>query len=245
MLCGNSAANAEETISFGFSDWKPAAYMNEQGEPAGILIDIVTKIFEENDALEPVFRYRPWKRTQIDVQKGNTDFMITLPTEDRLTYSNQSKQPIFKIFLDLHTYVGHPKLSEILKIKTAQDIIDLNLTSLSNLGNGWHKNHIEASGVRTLIAPTDENTMQILAHKRADILIEPSFSTSETIKTLGLEDMILNTGISFDSINFHLLMSKKSKHVELLPEIEKTMLRLVDDGIISAIFQKHNAPYKK
>lgn len=213
-----------------------------KNEWKGLFIDILEEVVVKELGMKLVVQQSPWKRAQENVRDGIADITVSVPTKDRLTYAFSSKEPILKMWLNVYTYAGHPKIEKIRKIQTLNDIIALNLVPASNQGNGWHKENIDAFGVKTFYVPTDENLVQFLAMRRADIMIDAPISINRMIRQYGLTTKIVQTDARFGPLNFHLLMSKKSKYAYLMPKIDETINKLVREGAAEKIFLKYSNP---
>lgn len=211
---------------------------NENGWK-GLFVEIAEKIFEDLGYKVVIEQY-PWTRAQQKIKEGYADFTFSIPTAERLEYAVISDEPILQMYFNVYTYADHPKLKDISKIKTVQDIISLKLKPVTNLGNGWHKENIEDAGVTTFYVPNDENLVQFLALKRADIMIDAPIFMNHLTKKNNLESKIVKTDVLFGPINFHLLVSKNSKYADLMPEINKTINKLVQNGILEQIVSKYS-----
>jgi polar amino acid transport system substrate-binding protein len=205
----------------------------------GLFIEIAEKIFDDLGYKVVIEQY-PWTRAQQKVKEGYVDFTVSIPTAERLKYALKSDEPILQMYFNIYTYADHPKLDEIRKIKTVQDIISLKLKPVTNLGNGWHKENIEDAGVTTFYVPNDENLVHFLALKRADIMIDAPIFMNYLAKENNLESKIVKTDVLFGPINFHLLVSKNSKYADLMPEINKTINKLVHNGILEQMVSRYS-----
>jgi polar amino acid transport system substrate-binding protein len=206
---------------------------------SGLYIDILNEIFTKQLKQKYNCSYVPWKRAQIDVKNGNADFIITIPTKERLHYTVPSDAPVFQLYLNIFTYKNHPKLAAIKKIKTADDILRLGLIPVSNLGNGWQKENIDSHGIQTNYISKNDNILQFLAARRADIVIDAAIPTIYSIKKLGLNSKIEITKAKFGPLNFHILLGKKSNYLKLLPEINKAVDKLIQDGTLKRLNEKY------
>ncbi len=213
-------------ISFASSEWQPFSY-EDRGERKGLYIDILKQVFEVELGGELHCQFSPWKRAQLKVKTGIADFLVTVPTDKRLEYAIKSEHPILQLYLYVYTYKDHPRLDAIQTISSGMDIKRLNLTPVTNFGNGWHKNNIDKYGVKTIYVPNEENAFRFLALKRADITIEPLYAASFQIKNYGLTDKILPTRARFGPIVFHLLLSKKSPYAGKIKEIDRAIGKVI------------------
>ena len=237
---------SEITYTFSEGDWFPIIYKKGKNKGNldscehydGLFIEILNKIFKEKLELNLYCKVLPWKRAQTSVKMGKTDFLITVPTESRLDYSIKSNEPIFQLYMQVYTYKNHKLLDEIKKIKTVEDIIRLKLTAVTNLGNEWHNENIDVHGVPTHHL-RDENLVEFLAAKRADILIDSIISTNNKIESLGLSSKIEATNVRFGPLDFHILVSKNSPKVTLMPEINNVIKSLKKNGTLDELISQY------
>lgn len=235
LLLSASYATAESPgankpeIVFATSEWIPMSFQNCRNEPEGLYVDFLQKVFRNLNA-KPTVRFRPWKRAQAEVEKGVSDFLITVPTQKRLEYSVQSKEPFHLMYLHIYTYKDHPKRDLIEKIRTIDDILKLNLTAVSNLGNEWHINEIESKGVKTIYVGSETPALNFLAMKRADIMIDAIIPTNYLIRSNDLTSKIERTNARFGPLKVYILMSKKSSFINMMPEIEKAYAEVKKSG---------------
>ena len=244
LLFQNSVFAKEPTplnqkISYSSISWIPMSY-EKKGIPQGLYIDILKEVLVKHLKKELKVKFYPWKRAQKEVKDGYADFLITVPTPSRLKYAVKSEKPFFLLYLYIYTYKNHPKIDEINKIKNVQDIINLNLKVVTNFGNGWHKENLEEKGVNIIYVPKRDSSVRFLARKRADILIDAIVTTNHLIKERNLISKISLTKSHFGPIKMHLLMSKKSHYLELMPEINRVFSKLEKEGIIKKAVDKYN-----
>lgn len=220
IFAGNS-----NTIHFACPQWKPMFY-SEGEKIKGLYVEYLETIFSKNMNIKVKYSIVPWKRAQMYVEKGDADLILTVPTKKRLTFSIKNEIPIYKMYLHIYTYKNHKKIDQIRRIKTAKDILNLNLTPVTNLGNGWHKQQIDSHGINTYYVPKEDNIVQFLASKRADIMIEAVIPMNYKIKQYKLVPKIELTNARFGPLNFHILMSKKSRFIGMIPAINWVIKKL-------------------
>lgn len=209
---------------------------------SGLFPDILNEILARRTGLTWTSTVLPWKRAQQEVQNGTADVMVTIPTDERRAYALVSDLPVLQMYLHVYTYRNHPKLKEIRKIKTAADILRLGLIPVTNLGNNWHRENIDAFGVRTHYAPADENIAKILASKRADIMIDTPISMNPMIATLGLSSRIEMTQARFGPIAFHLLVSRRSPYAQSMGAFNQAIEKMIQDGTLDHLTDKYQRP---
>ncbi len=230
------AANAE--ISYAFSDWAPMSYV-EKGKLRGLYSEILKLVLEQKMGFKLIPEAVPWKRAQLMVKRGKADLLLTIATPERLAYAIRSESPFYEMPLTLFTASTHPKLLEISKIRSAQDIKNLNLTAVTNRGNGWHQNNIEKFGVKTELVATEKEALHFVHKGRADIIIDALIPTLYLLEKENLKRDIAATSVTFGPLKFYLLMSKKSKYIHLMPQINTVFEHLQRSGKIDAIIKKY------
>ncbi len=247
LLAGSCVSYSEDKLTnslvFVAVEWPPFFFKNpkiqNKDKLDGLYIDLMGEIFGKRLNLPFQVKQLPWKRAQQQIKYGNADLMITVPTAERLQFSEVSDRPLLKLYMHVYTYKNNPRLNEIKKIKTPSDIQKLGLVPVTYLGNGWHKNNIDPYGVKTQYIRQDEGTIKYLTDKRADILIETNFFINYRAKQIGLESEIEDTGIKFGPIDYHLFMSKKSKHLKRMPLVNITINELHEQGKIEQVSKKY------
>ncbi len=226
---------------FTSASWPPVIYRNEEGKMSGLYADILHKVLEERMGLSFQYKQYPWKRAQQEVKEGLADFFIAIPNTERLQYAVASKRPFLKLYLHVYTYKNHPQLQKIEQIETVDDIKNLGLTTVSNMGNGWQKANIDAAGIPTFYALTEQEACLFLARKRADIMLDAVVPTNHVIKNLGISGDLVLTRVRFGPINLHLLISKRSKYLSLMDSIDMTFAELEAEGIVDSLLEKYNS----
>ena len=205
----------------------------------GLYADILDDILGKRMKLPWSCTLLPWKRAQTEVQAGNADILITVPTTERRKYALISSQPVYEAYLYVYTYKDHPKIAEIRKIKSAEDIVRLELTPVTNLGNNWHRENIDAAGIKTHYVPAEENLARFLAAKRADILIDTPPSMNRIIDNLGLAQQIEMTPARFGPIRFHILVGQKSPFAASMKSLNQAVDQFVLDGTRERLASKY------
>ncbi len=236
-----NASSQPEQIKFVFSEWKPVFYLDQNKRMRGVYAEILTELFEKKLGMEIRYEMLPWKRCQHYIQTGDADITIMFPTEERLQYAAKSASPLYQFSLNIFTYKNHPKLEEIKKVTSPQDIKLLNLVPVTNLGNGWHKNNIDNHGIKTHYLAEDIQLFEYLARKRADIVIDLLVPSLHYIKEQELEDAIEVTDVRFGPLEMHLMLSKKSRFLNRLPEIDEAFEQLKSEGAMDSIIQRYES----
>lgn len=228
----------QKVMRIDYPDFWPFFTRQENGEMTGFFFEIVTTALSEM-GIESRWEVYPWGRCQANVRSGEADAMITVPTDERLEYTETHTDPFYRKELRIFTYAQHPRLSLIEKIKTTGDILSADLSVITYLGNGWSEKNLAVQGIRTEVTAQLVNVWRMLAHKRGDIVIEWPGAAWPDIRRAGVEKEIILTGVSLESMPFHLLVRKGSPHVGRLAEFNRIVLRMQEDGTVRRIVNSY------
>lgn len=242
LIGGHAKADDRPVIlhSVSVADWYPIYHFSESGvQIEGLMADLLKALFIDELQWQPVSVARPWARAQREVAEGETDFFVSVPTKSRKQYALVTSIPLFRLYLNLYTYTDHPRLEAIKNVKTVEDIKSLDLVLVSNNGNGWHKANMEEKGVKTQWVAGDNEIIRFLAMKRADAMIDVALPMNYRITTLGLEDKVVKTDVTFGPIDFYLMVSKKSTYALKLDEINSALERMRDKGKLEQIWSNY------
>lgn len=236
-LC--APAQAERRMIIDFPEFYPFVSRDEQGNMRGFFHDIVEQALHEL-GVEAQWQSFPWGRCQSNVQEDAADAIITAPTPQRLTYTKTHATPIFEKQLHIFTRAGHERMHEIKSITCISDIEELDLTVVTYVGNGWNREHIRKMGIRTYQTRQIKGIWQMLANSRGDIVIEWPGGSWPDIRTQGLCNKIVDTGVVVGVMPFHLLVGTNSRFVSILPRFDKIIKRMQTDGTIESIIAKYH-----
>lgn len=241
LLCQPASA-AGSLLVIDYPDYWPFFSRQENGEMAGFFYEIVDEALAR---LGMATRWRdfPWGRCQDNVQSGETEAMITVPTPDRLEYAATHPDPFYRKQLTVFTYRDHPRLDFIRRMKTLDDIRAGGLAVITYSGNSWNDRNIRTRGIKVYETPLLKSVWRMLANKRGDIVIEWPVAAWADIHTTEVgHDAIVQTGVTFDPMPFHLLISKKSSMTRILPEFNRIILEMQKSGRIDEIVEKYTHP---
>jgi polar amino acid transport system substrate-binding protein len=71
-------------------------------------------------------------------------------------------------------------------------------------------------------------------------MIEPLVSMNYLIKKNNLTDKLVLTEARFGPINFHVLLSRKSKHRDKMPDINQALNRMIKDGRLQQLLDGYS-----
>ncbi|WP_250654933.1 substrate-binding periplasmic protein [Alkalimarinus coralli] len=232
------AENKPFSVAYNES-WPPFSFRNENNEMAGILVDIVKEVFETK-LKEPVEFYGyPWKRVQHNVEIGVHDALVTTATEARLAYSNSSSEVVYtleeKAFINRHS--KHKKALSALTLSNISELENYNVCDM--IGNGWANNFYGKYGIEIKRFKDINLCFRNIAFERYDIAIHASAAGLALLKKEQLTDKVEMLPFVFDEVPFPLLVSKKSKHPDILPKFDQAIRVFKQQGGIQKIVDRY------
>lgn len=231
---------AQKPMTIAFPNFYPFFEETDSGGVRGFFYDIIILAVDTRLGIPTQWEAMPWQRCQAYVKAGRFDAMITVPTAERQTYTQTHPDPFYLKELKLFTYAGHPRLDEIRAIGTIRDILDKGLTVITYRGNGWHHKKVAGIGVSTIETWPVHNVWRMLSSRRGDLVIEWPAGAYAGMAKVDAGQRIVEIDVSLDAMPFHLLISKKSGFVSILPEFNRIMGELKANGTIGQILLNYH-----
>lgn len=232
-------AYAEKPLVIDYPDFYPFFTRDASGRMTGFFYEIITGALTERMGIEVEWRRFPWGRCQANVRDGFADAIVTVPTKKRLQYTLTHPTPFYRKSLHLFTRSDHPRMGDVLRVKSIADIAEMKFSVVTYVANDWNKTHVESLGIRTYKTPQLNGVWLMLAEGRGDIAIEWPFAAWPEIKEQSLSALLIDTGTVLGSMPFHLLVGKESAYLSVLGEFEKTILDMKADGVIDAVVKRY------
>ncbi len=221
---------AQDTLKMVYFDnFLPSSWM-ENGQMQGILIDVSNEIFNRLN-ISVTHRGYPWARAQLYVKVGEADAFISVPTPERRTYTEISKEPVIFLTVSLFTKAGNPKIEQLKKVKKVSDLSAFKIVGY--IGDGWGKNNLK--GMRVQWVPKLDQALSMLKIGRADVLVQSTQVVQYTIKKMGLSDQIVEVSDPLVSVPMHFCIGKKSPFRNRLSQIDETIRQMKRDGVMLKI----------
>ncbi|MGD9950429.1 MAG: substrate-binding periplasmic protein [Desulfobulbus sp.] len=235
----SSSAQFPDVLRIAYPNFPPFHWEDETGRIRGMFYEIVTEALEKRMHQHLHWTAYPWARCQELLKDGQEDAIITVPTKERNTYTWTHDHPFFYKPLHLFTSAGHPRFSEINRIRTLADIKDLGLSVITYSENGWHFSHIKSLGIKSYESASLHNVWVMLAAHRGDLVIEWPRGARPDLRRLGLQNVVVDTGIEVAQMPFYLLIRQGSPQVRHLGQFDRTIQSMVADGTIATILQRY------
>ncbi len=230
---------AEKPVLCVYTEYKPANFVDEKGDHTGFFVDIARELFERRLGYRLEFRIYPWARCQTMLERGEADFIMTIPTDERLNYSRSVPTPIWIKQYRIVTLRDHPRMNAIESIRSRNDLAASGVCVLSYLGNNWSKERLEAIGIPVINAPTVDGMYNMLLAKRGDILVEDTLLAQTYILVHKLKERLTITGGIVDESPFHILIGENSHLVQSFSRISDALREMKADGTIDRITSQY------
>jgi polar amino acid transport system substrate-binding protein len=233
----STTTNAASPLRIAYPAFAPFHYTDVNGVLRGFFYDIITEAVQRRMGVQMIWTPYPWTRCQENVKNGQEDAFLTVPTPERAVYTKTHPKPFYEKTLHLFTYQNHPKIDNILQIKSIADIKKNDFSVITYSGNGWHKKNVASLGIPSYETSDIVNVWHMLALKRGDLVIEWPAAAIPDIRAAGRKEQLVDTGVVVDSMPFHLLIRTGSIHIDILDTFDATIEAMEKDGTMRAILE--------
>lgn len=239
LLAWISRAEARPFIMVGGANVEPYQFIGPDGKAAGVLIDLYNECFRR---LGVEFEYGtfPWARAQLRVETGEADAMATVVTEDRLRYAVPGHEFLTVQRLVAFASRANPHFDEIMKAHGVEELQHLHV--LAPAGAGWFEEHFPKNSIEYGGNPRDLLEMLVLG--RGDFIVEDAQTMARRLATsrrdnpdLSLDAIVASANV-LTTLEFHIMVSKKSAYLDRLGDIDRTLVQMREDGTFHRIYGK-------
>lgn len=244
LFCGylsDCLATDVRTIRFAASEGSPPTSYVAEGEPAGVVIDLLHAVFELIPHLDLHVTSFPWSRAQMMVEEGEMDAFCTYPSSKRKKYAKFTPTPLY--FWDYGYLIYNQKnpAAEIISgAKSFEDLEGLVFLSQSNVA--WEEDNVPKSIKRYYVDNLEKMIHMTLGRDVGDFFIMPPEQAMYYKKKLGYDNTQFGiTKVDFipnSKIPFHIGLNKKYR--EISEEIE-----VIESVLQSSDFEAANAKILK
>ena len=107
------------------------------------------------------------------------------------------------------------------------------------IGNGWAEKNMKDMKVHWVVSM--KQLLLLLQTQRIDVVADNPAVMNYHIKEMGLYSKIIELK-SFISLPLHLSIGKKSTYLSILPQFDKTINEMKNDGTLKKIIDKYKLP---
>lgn len=211
------------------------------GEPYGPTVDLMRELAQRSGFVLSFSQNTPFARCLKLMQTGETDLMI------RLNYSDERNS-----YMHLIPYVRAARAEHLYLLQQHRNIHDI--AELNGLTIGVIRGYIYNAELANLLIKssktvveidTEASAMAMLLHKRIDAVIAPMQTTEHLINSNPkFKDKIKVASLMFPfehNMYVHIGLSRKSRHLALLPRIRQAVDSMEQDGLIQHFYQNESS----
>jgi len=231
-----SQETSEDIIRMAYIEGYPPLCWSEGGKVKGIFIDLITEVLQKRMGIQVSHETYPWARAQAFVKTGESDALITLPTNDRKTYTEISNRAVLTTNYTLFANTKNKIYQDLAKVRKISDLAPYQIVQL--LGSGWAKNNLKGLNVNWV--STAEQTFRMLAFNRADVYITNSLVGNWEIKKLDLVGVVIEIPeANLRKMQYHFMIRKTSKYARIIPKVDQIIESMYQDGTAQKIIMKY------
>lgn len=224
-----------EDFTFTYFDNYPPLSWKDNIEVKGILVDIMEEIVSNRMGFTIKHGAYPWKRAQLMVKSNKADGFITIPTKERLEYTNINKTPVYIVKFTIFVNNDNQKIKSISGITDLKSLSSYNLVHY--LGSGWAKSVLGDYNVywtRTL-----DEALLLLYLNRVDIFIDPSDIVNYNLNKKEYTHKIKEIKRVLDKKNFMLCVGLNSSFNSHLDDFDFHLNEMKKDGTMDKILSNY------
>ncbi len=223
---------AQETLTvFADPEGKPLSWQ-EGDQLVGPVVDLMTLIFRDFDI--PVNTVvRPWIRALSELEKGEIDAILTIFYTAERANVMEFTIPYAQVETSIFVKQGNE-----FPFRTWDDL--RNRRGLIGRGDSFgeefdtfSKEHLTISEVSS-----SAQVLRMLAAEKTDYIIGVKNATLLELIKLDLHEKIVPLDVPIDSQDVHIGFSKQSSFLQYLPEVNKRIQELRDNGTFEKMVQK-------
>lgn len=236
ILAIASPVLAEDVIKFAYArDAKPFSW-GEGGKMQGILIDVVNETIQNRMGLTATHQGHPWKRSQHLVKSGKADALVTNGPM-RNVWAKHSTEVVVTLKHVLFVKANGHKFDQLKKVRAIEDLKPFKL--VDERGSAWAEKNLIERGVNVHWVADHDTMYRMVAKGRVDAVAYEPFTARYHIKTLGLQNQLVELPLETRELPFHIVIGNNSLHVNLLPKIDDALHQMKQDGTMQRIYDKY------
>lgn len=212
--------------------YPPFEYV-ENGKLKGVVVEIVQEVFSRMQ--QPInISLLPWARSVKMIENGTADAIFTI-----------YKTPEREVFADYSQEVLMPQVVSFFALKDSPVTFDGDLGKLSNylIGTVWKINYgeifneaLENKKIKTInLAYTGEINIDMLLHKRFDILVSNKYGALHVLKNKGLMDQVKELSPEIENVPSYIAFSKKRNLSSIRDKFDEILSKMKKDGTYDQI----------
>lgn len=217
---------AAVSVKYAYIEFPPISYTDQNGNPAGSLINIASRIFEKANLQWSAQAY-PTSRMVKYLAEGKLDVWIgltSIPELQSTTLVGNSTP----IILKLNAY----SVDQQHQVKTPQDLVGKSVIIIRGYSYGGWINFIKNrnNNISYIEVNSHETALNALGKKRAEIMLAYQSPMNAVLENIQIKNLHFSNILSLDC---RIIVSKKSQNAaKLLQDLEAAFISLHMDGQI-------------
>lgn len=221
----------ERTVIVGVNDFKPYAYMDENGEINGFCYDVFNEI-AKREGWDVEYKFTTWQENLNMLDSGEIDVIITMGyTEEREEIYDLSNEYIVSDWVQAYV---RPDV----EINSIYDLDGMNISgSKRGISIAWFDDYASRRGInyQYIEALSTTEAMEKLDQRLVDAVVVP-----RTVGTASQnEHEMVGAPIESYPIRFY-VAAKKNTNIELIESVDNNLaeMKISDDQVYDAISAK-------
>lgn len=235
LLCSNLSAKEFKFVSFEFP---PLEYTGKDGNPTGIIVDVVINVMNElgHDVTIKIY---PWARSLKMVKSGKADAIFTAyKNEERLVFLDYSKQVLAPQRVVFYKRKGAAIDfdGDLLKLKNNK----IGVISTISYGNKFDSVRDQLNIDRgNKLVPNFRKLMV----GRLDLIISNLYTAEIAIKENGFSNQVVRLSEEVQSVPSYIAFSKKMDLSWLRDQFDEVLERMKKNGEYVAFMEKYGVSF--
>lgn len=197
-------------------NWPPYSYPDAEGKAQGILVELMDSLLAKQMGLEVQHHLLPWKRAQKQVEMGQYDAYMAVPTADRLAFANRSQHVLYWLKVKAFLSRKSPRIGELTAMINPLNAQQLDCIVL--LGDRSSNEIAAQHNKQCNSVDSVPQALKMLAAGRADLFIHAEAVANDLITRMDLADQLFEHPIVLRQQQSVLLVSKGSSFTGWLLE---------------------------
>ena len=216
-------------------DWYPYLYINEEGDSTGSDIELLRKVLKRVGCELDVVHF-PERRSLHELKKGNFDIWLgasyNKARASKYHYSVQYRN-------EINRFAYNADDSALSKVKTFQDIIDLDKIIAINLA-GWYGDELENSKKthnNYTYSDTVNKRLKMLNLNRVDVVIDDYAVLCSEVAKGNYKKFAVHPFIIYET-PIHFLFNRKTVTLDFVKKFNAVLDEMRENGTLAAHFSE-------
>ena len=237
-----TAAPAQcETIRVnGTHDWYPIVMRRVESDGfSGILFDVSLKLFTQLGVRLEVQRKTPWKRLFLQMDEGSLDAILgvywTRERAEKYLYSDAITRDDVAIFVKKGSESRYQNLSDLIGLQGVRPLG-------GSYGEEFDQYAKKNLSIKQVPSEEQDRIIKMVAFGRADYAVLGRFDGLADIRTSGNQGNVVELPWRVTNNPVHILIAKNSPCAQLLPDINRVISEMHQDGTIKQLEESYLNP---